>query len=347
MTEVDSLRLAAKLGIMRGNHILLGLALAAVAVTLFGASLPATRLAVSALDPWFVTVARGAGAGLAAAAVLLALQRSFPWRDLPALAAIAFCLVVGFPGLMAVAMTTVPSAHGGVILGLLPMATAVAAVFVAGERPSHFFWAMSALGAALVIAFSMREGFLVPVAGDLLLFAAVAICGTGYALAGMLSRRMPGWEVISWAVVLCLPILLPLTFWLWPDDATRVPTANWTALAYLALVSQYLGFFLWNSALALGGVARIGQVQLLQPFATLLIAALLLGEAIDLHMILFALAVVAVVAIGIRARVDATKGSAVRDDDERLENDPRFLRRIEQARNSLRAGRGVRLDDLH
>jgi drug/metabolite transporter (DMT)-like permease len=162
---------------------------------------------------------------------------------------------------------------------------------------------MSVAGAALVVAFSMREGFFLPVAGDLLLFAAVAICGTGYALAGTLSRRMPGWEVISWAVVLSLPILLPLTLWLWPNDAPRVPAANWTALAYLALVSQYLGFFLWNSALALGGVARIGQVQLLQPFATLLIAALLLGEAIDLRMILFAVAVVIVVALGIKARV--------------------------------------------
>jgi drug/metabolite transporter (DMT)-like permease len=290
---------------MRGNHILFGLTLGALAVVLFGASLPATRLAVSALDPWFVTVARGAGAGLAAASVLLTLRRAVPWRDLPLLAAIAFCLVVGFPGLMAVAMRTVASAHGGVILGLLPMATAVAAIFVAGERPSPFFWTMSVLGAALVVAFSMREGLLVPVAGDLLLFAAVAICGTGYALAGTLSRRMPGWEVISWAVVLSLPVLLPLTFLLRPDDASSVPTANWTALAYLALVSQYLGFFLWNSALALGGVARIGQVQLLQPFATLLIAALLLGEVIDLHMVLFALAVVVVVALGIRAKVAA------------------------------------------
>ena len=202
---------------------------------------------------------------------------------------IALCLVIGFPGLMAVAMTTVPSAHGGVILGLLPMATAVAAVFVAGERPSLFFWAMSALGAALVVAFSMRDGALLPVAGDLLLFVAVAICGTGYALAGTLSRRMPGWEVISWAVV---------------DQPAGPAAADASALAgrrrdashgrpgrrslYLALVSQYFGFWLWNSALAIGGVARIGQVQLLQPFATLAIAALLLGEAIDLRMILFA-----------------------------------------------------------
>ena len=124
-----------------------------------------TRLAVFALDPWFVTAARGALAGLVAAVVLVVLRRPIPWRDLPRLALIALCLVIGFPGLMAVAMQTVPSAHGGVILGLLPIATAVAAVFVAGERPSLFFWAMSALGAALVVAFSMRDGAILPVAG--------------------------------------------------------------------------------------------------------------------------------------------------------------------------------------
>jgi drug/metabolite transporter (DMT)-like permease len=288
---------------MRENHLLFGLFLGTLAVILFGASLPMTRLAVFALDPWFVTAARGAAAGLVAAAVLVVLRRPVPWRDLPRLALISLCLVIGFPGLMAVAMTTVPSGHGGVILGLLPMATAVAAVFVAHERPSLFFWAMSALGAALVVAFSMRDGAVLPVAGDLILFVAVAICGNGYAFAGTLSRKMPGWEVISWAVVISLPVLMPATLLLWPDDISTVPWPSWAGLLYVALVSQYFGFWLWNSALAIGGIAKIGQVQLLQTFATLAIAALLLGEAIDLRMIIFATAVVVVVAAGLRARV--------------------------------------------
>jgi drug/metabolite transporter (DMT)-like permease len=287
----------------QNHHPLLGLALGTLAVILFGASLPATRLAVVALDPWFVTAARGALAGLVAAVVLAGLRRTIPWSDLPRLALIAFCLVLGFPGLMAVAMVTVPSAHGGVILGLLPMATAIAAVFIAGERPSPFFWAMSVLGAALVVLFSMRDGAILPVAGDLILFVAVAICGTGYALAGTLSRRMPGWEVISWAVVVSLPVLVPLTLFLWPANVSTVLWPSWAGLLYVALVSQYFGFWLWNTALAIGGVARIGQVQLLQTFATLIIAALLLGEAIDLRMVLFACAVVGVVAAGVRARV--------------------------------------------
>lgn len=288
---------------MRGNHSILGFVLGVLAVVLFAASLPMTRLAVLALDPWFVTVARGAAAGLLAALVLIALRRPIPWQDLPRLALISLCLVIGFPGLMAVAMTTIGSAHGGVILGLLPVATAAAAVFVAGEGPSPFFWAMSALGAALVVAFSLPADELLPVRGDLYLLAAVAICGAGYALAGSLSRRMPGWEVISWAVAVSLPILTPAALLLWPEHAATVPWPSWAGLAYLALVSQYIGFWLWNTALAAGGVARIAQLQLLQPFATLAIAALMLGETIGLRTIFFAVAIMAVVALGVRARV--------------------------------------------
>jgi drug/metabolite transporter (DMT)-like permease len=288
---------------MQASNLHFGLGLGTLAVILFGGSLPMTRLAVFALDPWFVTTARGAGAGLVAAAVLLMLQRPVPWRDLPRIAAIALCLVLGFPGLMAFAMTTVPSAHGGVILGLLPMATAVAAVFLVGERPSPLFWAMSALGALLVVLFSLRGGAAFPVVGDLYLLAAAAICGVGYALSGSLARRMPGWEVISWAVVLSLPVLLPWTLLIWPENVAIVPWRSWAGLLYVALVSQYAGFWLWNAALAAGGVAHIGQVQLLQPFATLAIAAVLLGEPVDLATLLFAVAVVAVVALGLKARV--------------------------------------------
>lgn len=288
---------------MRANHPLLGLVLGASAILLFGASLPMTRLAVASLDPWFVTAARGALAGLVAVFVLVLLKRRIPWSDLPRLALISACLVIGFPGLMALAMRSVPSAHGGVILGLLPIVTAIAAVFVAGERPSLFFWAMSLLGAGFVVAFSMRDGAMLPVAGDILLFVSVAICGTGYAFSGTLSRRMPGWEVISWAVALSVPVLLPLAILLRPANVASVAWPSWAGLLYVALISQYFGFWLWNNALALGGVARMGQIQLMQPFATLAVAALLLGETIDLRMILFATAVVVVVALGLRARV--------------------------------------------
>ncbi len=292
--------------VMRSNHLILGLGLGLFAVLLFGASLPATRLAVRALDPLFVATMRAAGSGTAAAIVLLATRRPIPWTELPRIAPITLCIIFGFPGLMSYAMTMVPSAHGGVILGLLPVTTAIAAVFVAGERPSPFFFLMSALGAALVIAFSLdADGAWLPVPGDVLLIVAVAMAGTGYAFSGELSRRMPGWEVISWAAVLSLPVSIPLALVLWPRDVGLDAWPSWAGLAYAALVAQYLSFWFFNTALALGGVARIGQLQLLQPFATLVVAALLLGETIDLRMILFATAVVAVVALGLRARVGA------------------------------------------
>lgn len=167
-------------------------------------------------------------------------------------------------------------------------------------------------GATLVIIFSLPSDGLTPVSGDLLLFVSVAICGAGYALSGPLSRRMPGWEVISWAVVVSLPVLVPATLILWPDDAASAPWPAWGGLLYVALVSQYVGFFLWNSALATGGVARIGQIQLLQPFATLVIAALLLGEAIDLRTLTFAAAVVVVVTLGLKARVGGSRANETR-----------------------------------
>ena len=150
-----------------------GLVLGLLAVVLFGASPPATRVAVVVLDPFFVTAARGAAAGLLALSLLAVMRRRIPWRDLPMLALIALLLVIGFPGHDGDRPDVLPSAHGGVILGLLPIATAVAAVFVAGERPSLFFWAMSLLGAALVVAFSLRDGGIVPSPADLLLIVAV------------------------------------------------------------------------------------------------------------------------------------------------------------------------------
>ena len=190
---------------MRGNRPLLGLMLGIVAVILFGGSLPATRLAVRALDPFFVTAARGAAAGLLRApAFLCLLRRPVPWRDLPRIAVIALCLVLAFRGLMAIAMTTRARPRMAVSCSACsPIATAVAASLRRRRTAiAVLLGAYRLLGAALVVAFSLRDGALVPASGDLLLFVAVAICGTGYALSGTLSRRMPGWEVISWAVVL-------------------------------------------------------------------------------------------------------------------------------------------------
>ncbi|MBN9023512.1 MAG: DMT family transporter [Rhizobiales bacterium] len=281
----------------------IGLLLGLAAVVLFGGSLPATRIAVLSLDPWFVTAARSLTAGLVGLAIVIAARLPFPRIHLGRLAAIAACLVIGFPAFLSLATVTVPASHGSVILALLPIATTIGAVLFAGERPSLAFWLITLLGAALVAVFALREGDVALVVGDLFLVVGVLVCGSGYAIAATLSRMIPGWQVITWAVVVSLPVSLPATILLWPVEAAGVPAAAWLGIAYGGIVSQFIAYAIWNAALAMGGVARIGQLQLLQPFVTFLIAMPLLGERIDALTVAFAVAVAAVVAAGRHAAV--------------------------------------------
>jgi drug/metabolite transporter (DMT)-like permease len=260
----------------------LGLLLGLLAVVVFGGTLPFTRLAVEGLDPWFVTAARAALAGILAGAVLLVTRRRRPdATTLKRLVIVSVCLVAAFPGFTALAMQRVGAAHGGVMLGLLPLATALFGAWLAGERPGRRFWTAAVAGAAVVVAFALREGAGGLQLGDVLLAAAVLGAGFGYALSGQLTRALKGWEVISWALVIALPVAFPLMILLAPRNASVVPHASWTGLAYVTLLSQYVGFFAWNAGLALGGIALVSQVQLLQPFVTLFIAAALNAERVD------------------------------------------------------------------
>ena len=288
----------------RASPETLGLVLGVFAVVLFGATLPFTRVAVMEIDPWFVTTGRAALAGSVAGAVLLVLRRPLPPRELLLpLAVIAVTLTFGFSALMALAMQTASSAHGGVVIGVLPLATGVAGAFVAGERPSAAFWFWGAIGAALVVAFTLQGTTGRMSAADGLLLLAVASAAIGYAISGRLARTMPGWEVISWAVTMALPVNLVAALVLLPEEPGAISPAAWGSFAYLGLVSQYLGFFAWNAAMAMGGVSRVSQTQLLQPFVTLAIAAVLLGETVDAVTVGFACAVIVVVALGRRAPV--------------------------------------------
>jgi drug/metabolite transporter (DMT)-like permease len=239
-----------------------GLLLGFVGVVLFGGSLPFTRLALESLDPWFVTAARAALAGLLAAAVLLVRRRPLPnGRMLAKLALISLFLVAGFPGFTALAMQSVGASHGGVVLGVMPLATAIAGVALAGERPTPGFWLAAVAGAAVVVAFTLREGAGHFQAGDLLLAGAVISAALGYALSGQLTHDLKsGWEVISWALVLALPVSAPLMILLAPSAPSAVAPASWIGLVYVAVLSQYLGFFAWNAGLAIGGIARVSQV---------------------------------------------------------------------------------------
>ena len=281
----------------------LGLLLGVVGMVIFGGTLPATRIAVMAIDPIALTAFRTAIAGLCSLALLIVLRRPFPPRRLwfP-LAVVMLCVSVMFPVLMALGVQTVDASHGGVVLGVLPIATALVAVLITHERPRPLFWIASLAGAALVIAFALRQGGGALSAGDLLLFAAVAVSAIGYAFSGRLTSEMPGWEVISWALVIGLPISLPAAALTMPTDLGQIALKPWLALLYVAVFSQWIGFFAWNAGMAMGGIARVSQVQLLQPFVTFALAAWFNGETITLQIVLFAAAVVATVAISTRTR---------------------------------------------
>lgn len=290
---------------MNRRRDLIGLGLGFIGVVIFGATLPVTKLALRELDPAFVTVGRAALASVAAGLVLVALRRPFPRARLGMLVAIALSITVGFPGFMALALQSVPAGHGGVVLGILPLSTALAAALFAGERPSLAFWSWAGLGAAVVVGFTLHESGTYRLAtGDVFLLAAGASASAGYALSGRLARQMPGWEVVSWALVVAGPVMIPLALWLGSRVAAPVSLTTWGAFAYLALFSQFIGFFFWNAGLAMGGVARVGQVQLLQTFVTLAIAALLLGEPVGPVTIAVAVVVGLIVVAGRRARVD-------------------------------------------
>ena len=283
----------------------LGIALGFIGVCLFAGTLPATRLAVTGFDPLFLTVARAAIAGVAGLVVLLVTRRRVPPSSLwPSLLGAGICTVLLFPLFVALAMMTLPATHGGIVLGIMPLATAAAAAIFAHERPSLGFWLASVAGSIIVLAYVYRQsggaGFST---GDLFLLATVVAGAIGYTLSGRLSALMPGWEVISWQVVLFLPLAAIATVLLWPADIAHVPLAAWAGLAYVGLVSQYTAFFVFNAAMAMGGVAHIGQMLLLQPFVIVVLAYPVNHEPIRLETVLFAAAVVAVVLIGQRMRV--------------------------------------------
>ncbi|RDJ27060.1 DMT family transporter [Bosea caraganae] len=266
-------------------------------VLIFSGSLPATRVAVVDFDPVFLTAARGAIAGLLALALLLAFRQKRPAHgDLLPLVVVAISVVVGFPLLTALALKHVSSAHSIVFIGLLPLSTAIFGVLRGGERPRPAFWLFSCLGSALVAGFAMAQGFTASPVGDLLMLAAIVICGLGYAEGAALSRRLGGWQVICWALVLSLPVMGALSLFTMPATLSGIGGPAWIGLAYVSLFSMLIGFVFWYRGLAQGGTATVGQLQLLQPFFGLMLAAGLLHEAVSWPMIAVAAAVALCVA---------------------------------------------------
>jgi drug/metabolite transporter (DMT)-like permease len=286
-----------------------GLWLGLLGVVIFALTLPMTRLAVGTpADPQmsgvFIAMARAAAAGLLSIAFLLATRAPLPQRaDWWPLALTASGAVFGFPLLTSIAMRHVEAVHASVIIGVLPLTTAAAGALLHRQRPSKGFWLCAALGSALVVGFAMlRSGSgLSMQSADVLLLLAMLFGAVGYGFGGLLSRRMRADHVICWALVISLPLTVPGAAFTWPAAALQ-PT-SWLAFGYLAVFSQWLGFFAWYRGLALGGTVRVSQVQLVQPFLSMLFAVPLLGERLDAVTVGFGLAVIAVVFIGKRMPV--------------------------------------------
>ncbi len=276
----------------------LGLLLGLIGVLAFSLTLPMTRLAVAELDAAFVAFGRMALAGLVSAAWLGLVRAPRPTTaQLRLLAGCVIGVVVGFPLCSSLAMRTLPANHGAVVNGLLPFATALLAALWLGERHRARFWICAAVGSALVIGFALRHGGDFG-GGHLWMLAAVLIGAIGYVAGGRLSATLGGVRTILWSLVVALPLTLPVAAWLYLSTSTAASAAAGGAFAYVTLISQIVGFFAWYNGLALGGIARVGQVQLLQAFFTISFAALLFGEQVESLTWLVAIAVIGTIFIG-------------------------------------------------
>ncbi|MFK8253862.1 DMT family transporter [Ancylobacter terrae] len=257
-----------------------------IGVIIFSGSLPATRLAVAGFTPLFLTSARAVIAALLGACLLLLIPQKRPAAtDVGPLAVVAAGVVIGFPLLTAFALEHITAARSIVFIGLLPLATALFGVLRGGERPKPAFWLFSVIGAATVAGFALGNGIPTSAAGDLCMVGAVLLCGIGYAEGARLSRRLGGWQVISWALLLALPLMLAIAAATRPDTLAPVSGPAWAGLAYVSVFSMLIGFVFWYRGLALGGIAAVGQLQLLQPFFGLALAGLLIGEPVSWSMI--------------------------------------------------------------
>lgn len=266
-------------------------------VIIFSGSLPATRVAVADLSPMFLTSARAVIAALLGAVFLFAFRQTRPERrDIFPLGLVATGGVVGFPLLTALALQHITAAHSIVFIGLLPLATAIFGVVRGGERPQPVFWLFSVMGAAAVAGFALYGSRGGTLTGDLLMIAAILVCGLAYAEGATLSRRLGGWQVISWALLSSLPIMAAIALVTLPDTWIDIGVPAWVGLAYVSIFSMMVGFIFWYRGLALGGIAGVGQLQLLQPFFGFLLAAIFLGEPIAWTMIASTVIVVACVA---------------------------------------------------
>lgn len=286
-------------GLSRENQ---GLLLGLLGVTMLSVTLPATRLAVAEFDPLLVGLARATIPAIPAGILLLLTRQKRPTRhEVGRLLLASIGIVFGFPILMTIAMKTLPSAHGAVVTGIMPLATAAVGAVVSRDRPSVGFWLCGIAGSASVVAYALIDGAGELAWADLLLIVAILTAALGYAVGGQAAKRLGGWQTICWIMVLALPLsvaLVPLIAPALPE--TSPSTDAWLGFLYVLFGSQFLSFFAWYRGLALGGVTRVSQLLLLQPCITLVFAALIAGETLGWIEIVFTILVVGIVAIGRR-----------------------------------------------
>jgi drug/metabolite transporter (DMT)-like permease len=269
-----------------------------IGVAIFSLTLPFSHIAVREFDPLFISIGRTVLAACVAAPILFLTRQRWPdASDLKQLFFVVVGVIFGFPILSTIAMKTAPASHGSVVLALLPLGTAFMSTIFAGERPSIAFWAWSILGSAAVVVYALWDGGVALHGADSLLVLAVLAASMGYAAGGNLARKLGGWQVI------CLPLTLPLTIYFAQGVTGSESAQGWLCFIYLALMSQLIGFFAWNKGLAIGGVARVGQVQLLQTFMTQIAAWGMMGEALTLRSIAFAGVVATCVWFGRRTQI--------------------------------------------
>ncbi|WP_431041314.1 DMT family transporter [Streptomyces sp. P1-3] len=280
-----------------------GTLLAGLGVAAFSLTFPATAWALEGLGPWSVTSLRMVLAALIAGGCLAALRVPLPDRRYwPGLAVVAAGVVVGFPLLTTLALQTSTTSHAAVVVGLLPLTTAAFSAVRTGARPSRTFWAAALAGAAAVLGFAVQQSGGAPTTGDLYLFAALLVCAAGYTEGGRLAGHMPGWQVIGWALVGCLPLAVVGAAVALPAEPARLTGHAVAGLLWLAAGSQFAGLVVWYRGMAAIGVARASQLQLAQPLLTLVWSVLLLGEHLTPAAPVTAAAVLVCIAVTQRAR---------------------------------------------
>ncbi|MEB3766826.1 DMT family transporter [Acinetobacter sp. MD2] len=264
-----------------------------IGVLIFSGSLPATRVALAAFSPTFLTVGRASFAGCLALICLILLKQAKPnWAQLQRLSIVTLGVVIGFPFCTSMALQSITAAYSVVFVGILPLATALFAVLKGEQRPQPKFWFFAILGSSVVVLFAFTQNTHAQgISGQSWMFAAIILCGLGYAEGGKLARELGGWQVISWALVLALPVMLPLSYYFFPIHLGQAPLSAIIGLGYVSMFSMFIGFIFWYHGLATAGVIGVGQLQLIQPFFGLILCTLLLHETVSLGMVISAVLV--------------------------------------------------------